>query len=79
MYATHIFIKKNQKKNYSPTLYPNVFQVTKLVTPDEQATKLFKLVSLLTGWKNSLKGVGYFLGSALLPVSYELALAVMLG
>jgi hypothetical protein len=53
--------------------------VTKLVTPDEQSTKLFKLVSLLTGWKNSLKGVGYFLGSALLPVSYYLALSVMLG
>jgi hypothetical protein len=53
--------------------------VTKLVTPDEQATKLFKLVSLITGWKNSLKGVGYFLGSALLQINYELALGVMMG
>ncbi|KAL3919335.1 MAG: hypothetical protein SGILL_003801, partial [Bacillariaceae sp.] len=53
--------------------------ITKLVTPDEQDTKLFKLVSLITGWKNSLKGVGYFLGSALLQVSYELALGVMMG
>lgn len=53
--------------------------VTKLVTPDEQDTKLFKLVSLITGWKNSLKGVGYFLGSALLNVSYEAALASMMG
>lgn len=53
--------------------------VTKLVTPEEQETKLFKLVSLITGWKNSLKGVGYFLGSALLQVSYELALGVMMG
>jgi Major Facilitator Superfamily len=53
--------------------------VTKLVTPDEQDTKLFKLVSLITGWKNSLKGVGYFLGSALLQVSYEAALASMMG
>mmetsp|Transcript_10751 Transcript_10751/g.16493 ORF Transcript_10751/g.16493 Transcript_10751/m.16493 type:complete len:577 (+) Transcript_10751:55-1785(+) len=52
--------------------------VTKLVTPEEQETKLFKLVSLITGWKNSLKGVGYFLGSALLQVSYELALSVMM-
>ena len=51
--------------------------VTKLVTPSEQSTRLFKLVSLLTGWKNSLKGVGYFLGSALVSVSYELALASM--
>ena len=53
--------------------------VTKLVTPDEQETKLFKLVSLITGWKNSLKGVGYFLGSLLLGISYELALWVMMG
>jgi hypothetical protein len=36
--------------------------VTKLVTGDEKQTRLFKLVSLITGWKNSLKGVGYFLG-----------------
>mmetsp|Transcript_4935 Transcript_4935/g.10934 ORF Transcript_4935/g.10934 Transcript_4935/m.10934 type:complete len:578 (+) Transcript_4935:259-1992(+) len=53
--------------------------VTKLVTPEEQNTKLFKLVSLITGWKNSLKGVGYFLGSVLLGVNYELALCVMMG
>jgi hypothetical protein len=53
--------------------------VTKLVTPDEQETRLFKLVSFITGWKNSLKGVGYFLGSALLSVSYFLALGVMMG
>ena len=53
--------------------------VTKLVTPDEQNTQLFKLVSLITGWKNSLKGVGYFLGSALLQISYELALGSMMG
>ncbi|KAL3929886.1 MAG: hypothetical protein SGBAC_012014 [Bacillariaceae sp.] len=53
--------------------------VTKLVTPEEQETKLFKLVSLITGWKNSLKGVGYFMGSALIQVSYELALGVMMG
>jgi hypothetical protein len=53
--------------------------VTKLVTPEEQSTKLFKLVSLITGWKNSLKGVGYFLGSALVSVNYYLALGVMMG
>jgi MFS family permease len=53
--------------------------VTKLVTPEGKDTRLFKLVSLLTGWKNSLKGVGYFLGSALLEVSYELALGFMIG
>ena len=53
--------------------------VTKLVTPEEQNTRLFKLVSLITGWKNSLKGVGYFLGSALIQVSYYLALGFMMG
>jgi MFS family permease len=53
--------------------------VTKLVTPEQKETHLFKLVSLITGWKNSLKGVGYFLGSALLSVSYELALGFMMG
>ena len=53
--------------------------VTKLVTPEGKHTRLFRLVSLLTGWKNSLKGVGYFLGSALLEVSYELALGFMMG
>lgn len=52
--------------------------VTKLVTPEEKETQLFKLVSLITGWKNSLKGVGYFLGSALLQVSYEAALIFMI-
>jgi len=53
--------------------------VTKLVTPEGKHTRLFRLVSLLTGWKNSLKGIGYFLGSALLEVSYELALGFMMG
>ena len=52
--------------------------VTKLVTPEEKTSQLFKLVSALTGWKNSLKGVGYFLDSALLLWSYEAALAAMM-
>jgi hypothetical protein len=30
------------------------------------------------GYKNSLKGVGYFLGAALLEWSYEMALMVMI-
>lgn len=105
--------------------------VTKLVTPDEQESRLFKLVSLVTGthppwlrvcmresrtaaasqrvcldvitlsptpltsldlshspprragWKNSLKGVGYFLGAALLDCDaewgYEITLGVLIG
>ena len=52
--------------------------VTKLVTPGEQSTRLFRLVSLLTGWRNSLKGVGYFAGSALVTINYELALGSMM-
>lgn len=52
--------------------------VTKLVTPEGRNTRLFHIVSLLTGWKNSLKGVGYFLGSALLEVSYYAALWTMI-
>ena len=40
--------------------------VSKLVTPDEQKGQLFQLVAAVTGWKNSLKGGGYFLGSVLL-------------
>lgn len=52
--------------------------VTKLVTPEEQQTNLFRLVSFITGFKNSMKGVGYFVGSALLNVSYRLSLGIML-
>ena len=40
--------------------------VTKLVTPEEKQMKLFKLVALVTGFKNSFKGVGYLIGAALL-------------
>ncbi|GLC44908.1 hypothetical protein PLESTB_001687900 [Pleodorina starrii] len=52
--------------------------VTKLVTPDEQQSRLFRLVSFITGWKNSLKGVGYFLGAACLSFNYQFALGVLL-
>jgi len=53
--------------------------VTKLVTPDEKQSKLFKLVSFITGFKNSMKGVGYFVGAASLQVSYQFALGLLLG
>jgi polyferredoxin len=46
---------------------------THTLTPEEKEMQLFKLVSLLTAWKNLLKGAGHtFWGSALLQVSYEL-------
>ncbi|CAG9461551.1 unnamed protein product [Pedinophyceae sp. YPF-701] len=49
--------------------------VTKLVTPEEKQARLFKLVSFITGFKNSLKGLGYFLGAAFLMWDYFAALA----
>ncbi len=54
--------------------------MTKLVTPDEKQSALFKLVSYITGFKNSLKGVGYFIGAGCLAASdqwgYYLALGI---
>ena len=38
----------------------------KLVVPDDAHSTLFKWVALLTGSKNALKGIGFFLGGALL-------------
>ncbi|GAB4819699.1 hypothetical protein N2152v2_006745 [Parachlorella kessleri] len=53
--------------------------VTKLVTPEEKQSSLFKLVSFITGFKNSLKGAGYFLGAATVGVSYYLSLGILCG
>ncbi|KAK9797051.1 hypothetical protein WJX73_008033 [Symbiochloris irregularis] len=53
--------------------------VSKLVTPEEKQLKLFKLVALVTGFKNSFKGVGYLIGAALLTANYYSAIAVMMG
>lgn len=50
----------------------------KLVVSDEGL--LFKWVSLLTGSKNALKGIGFFLGGLLLEIlGFQLALWVMAG
>lgn len=38
----------------------------RLVVPKEAASRLFKWVAVLTGSKNALKGVGFFVGAALL-------------
>ena len=40
----------------------------KTLVPSEQQGKLFKWVALLTGSKNALKGLGFFLGGLLLTV-----------
>ena len=50
----------------------------RLVIPQDQQSSLFKWVAILTGSKNALKGVGFFLGSLLLAVfGYENALLIM--
>lgn len=40
----------------------------KLLVPNDQQGKLFTWIALLTGSKNALKGVGFFLGGALLAL-----------
>lgn len=40
----------------------------KLLVPENQQDKLYRLVSLLTGSKNTLKGIGFFLGGLLLTI-----------
>jgi predicted MFS family arabinose efflux permease len=40
----------------------------KLLLPGDQQGRLFKWIALLTGSKNALKGVGFFLGGALLAL-----------
>ena len=40
----------------------------KLVVPEDAADALFRWVAILTGSKNALKGVGFFLGGLLLTV-----------
>jgi MFS family permease len=55
----------------------------RLVVPKEAASRLFKWVAILTGSKNALKGVGFFVGAALLEwIGFRPALliqAAMLG
>ncbi len=49
----------------------------RLVVPKESASRLFKWVAVLTGSKNALKGVGFFVGAALLEgVGFRSALLI---
>lgn len=54
----------------------------KLLVPDDQQSQLYKWVAILTGSKNTLKGVGFFLGGLLLTVigfqGAVLAMAIIL-
>jgi len=52
--------------------------VSKLVTPAEKESRLFAIVAWITGMKNSMKGVGYFVGAASLSVSFHFALGINL-
>lgn len=52
----------------------------KLLVPEDASGTLFKWVSLLTGSKNALKGVGFFLGGLLLAImGFVPALLTMAG
>ena len=52
----------------------------KLLLPDEAQGALYKWVALLTGSKNALKGVGFFLGGVLLVwLGFQGAMAAMAG
>lgn len=54
----------------------------KLLVPDDQQGQLYKWVAILTGSKNTLKGVGFFMGGLLLTlIGFQgavLAMAIML-
>ncbi|HYI00970.1 organoarsenical effux MFS transporter ArsJ [Hyalangium sp.] len=50
----------------------------KFIIPDKSDSALFKWVSIITGSKNALKGVGFFLGGVLMVVtSMQVAMAIM--
>lgn len=50
----------------------------KLVVPDDAPGSLYKWVAILTGSKNALKGVGFFLGGLLLTlVGFQTALLIL--
>ncbi|WJI27284.1 organoarsenical effux MFS transporter ArsJ [Thermosynechococcus sp. B1] len=50
----------------------------RLVVPQEAESRLFKWVAILTGSKNALKGVGFFVGSVLLTLAgYRASLWIM--
>lgn len=52
----------------------------KLLVPKDAQGKLYQWVALLTGSKNTLKGIGFFLGSILLTaVGFREAIAMMAG
>jgi predicted MFS family arabinose efflux permease len=52
----------------------------KLVTPENDQSSLYRWVAILTGSKNALKGVGFFLGGLLLTLAgFRAALLILAG
>jgi len=52
----------------------------KLIVPQEASGQLYRWVSILTGSKNALKGVGFFVGGLLLTtVGFRTGLVVLMG
>jgi len=52
----------------------------KTLVPDSQQGQLFRWVAILTGSKNTLKGIGFFLGGVLLAVfGFQTGIALMAG
>lgn len=52
----------------------------KLVVPEDSESALFRWVAILTGSKNAIKGVGFFLGGVLLTlIGFQAAMLVLLG
>ena len=50
----------------------------KLLVADDQQSQLYRWVSILTGSKNTLKGIGFFLGAVLLSiVGFQMAIGVL--
>lgn len=50
----------------------------KFLVPEDQGTKLFKWVAILTGSKNAIKGAGFFVGGALLQtIGFKSSLMAM--
>lgn len=52
----------------------------KWLVPEDQSSQLFKWVAALTGSKNTLKGIGFFLGGALMSMfGFQQALWILAG
>ena len=50
----------------------------KLIVPEDASATLYRWVSILTGSKNALKGVGFFLGGLLLTLlDFQTALKLL--